>query len=159
MSLLNVNSSLGNNQLSNVCNAQDIITKMRCITFITPANSQLHRFSYFSAFKSFFFFFLIIECFQCSTLQLLCIQCQVLHTSLAKTQHNARPSPARVVSSAAVARQNVFGIQQIQTDSVATSYRKTPRNSRRLKKAKKEQPTSPNMTVHSWHRICKARGK
>lgn len=57
MSLLNVNSSLGNNQLSNVCNAQDIITKMRCITFITPANSQLHRFSYFSAFKSFFFFF------------------------------------------------------------------------------------------------------
>lgn len=39
ISLLNVYCSLGNNQLSNVCNAQAIITKMRCITFITPANS------------------------------------------------------------------------------------------------------------------------
>lgn len=39
ISLLNVYSSLGNNQLGNVCDAQAIITKMRCITFIIPANS------------------------------------------------------------------------------------------------------------------------
>lgn len=26
-----------------------------------------------------------------------------------------------------------------------------------FKKGKKEQPASPNMTVHSWHRICNAR--
>lgn len=97
----------------------------------------------------FFFFFSVIKCFQSSTLQLLSIQCQVLHTSLAETQHNARPSPARVLSYTAVAWQNAFGIQQIQTDSVATSHRKNALNT--LPVLKRKKPNS--LHLQTWQCI------